>query len=401
MRVRSIRIVRRLEGRRVLIREDYNVPLSHGKVVDATRIVRSLPTIKFLLTRKAVPVLLSHWGRPGGRRDIHASLEPVARELGRLLRRKVLFFSDCVGPAIEAHLHRIRPYTVVLLENTRFHSGEEANDKEFARSLSHLGELFVMDAFGSAHRANASTEGITHFLSSYAGFLIQDELDALSVLRVSPPRPYVAVIGGAKLSTKVGLIQELLKVADHVLLGGELANAILRVQGIGIGRSRAADEDGGVAAQVRRSMLKSSKLRVPVDVLVGDTAGRGVRARALGLVRRDEVIWDIGPATVKLFQDILAEARTIAWNGPMGWIERKEFAHGTDGIMEGILASDATHVVVGGGETLEAVSVYAERHEISLAKHFPHIFLSTGGGAMIEFLEGRELPGLKALITDK
>lgn len=399
MQLRSIASVRSLLGKRVVVREDFNVPIARRRVLEVTRIARAVPTIQLLVKRGAKIILLAHLGRPGGRRDPTLSLRPVAGALQRLLRHPVSFIDECVGGDVERRIRTAPPRSVILLENTRFHPGEEPNELQFAKKLGRLGDLFVMDGFAVAHREDASTVGIAKFLPSYAGLLLLDEVRALTRFRSSPRRPSVAVIGGAKLSSKLCLIHELLKVADFVLLGGALANAVLGMRGLRVGKSVGARE--GRKKIECAVEFDNPKIRTPLDFLVSRVGSGVSHARAAYEVGDQEVIGDIGPATVHEFADILRRAKTIMWNGPMGWIEKKQFREGSEGVVSAILSSHASHIVIGGGETLEVISEYERRHRVNLSRRYPHVFLSTGGGAMLEYLEGNTLPALVPLMTKK
>jgi phosphoglycerate kinase len=372
----------------VLVRVDYNVPLDkEGQVADATRIEASLPTIQLLRDRGARVVLMSHFGRPDGQRNPKMSLAPVARVLSHRLGIDVAFADDCVGPEAERVVRALKPGDVALLENLRFHPEEEKNDAEFARRLAALGDLYVNDAFGAAHRAHASTAGITAYLPAVAGLLMEKELQALGEILESPRRPFVAIIGGAKVSTKLGVLENLINRVDALLIGGGMANTFLKARGLEVGKSLLEADLVPKAAELER---QGRELLLPTDVVVADKVGVGAASRtvAVDAVPADMAIVDIGPETVRRYGDALGDAGTILWNGPMGVFEIPAFAEGTRAIASLLAESEAT-TVIGGGESVAAVE------QMGLADKMSHI--STGGGASLEFLEGRELPGVAAL----
>jgi phosphoglycerate kinase len=379
-----------VRGKRVLVRLDLNVPLQEGEVADDTRIQAALPTIRYLLEREASIILCSHLGRPKGQVDDSLKMEPVARRLAELLERPVTKLDDCVGPQVESAVAEAGPGDVILLENTRFHPEEKANDPEFARQLASLAELYVNDAFGSAHRAHASTEGVAHYLPAVAGFLMEKELEFLGRVLASPVHPFVAILGGAKISDKIGVIENLLDRVDVFLIGGGMANTFLKAEDYDVGDSLV--EDGSL--DVARSLLQQAgdKLILPVDVTVADRfeAEAFSQVVAAGNVPRGWRILDIGPRTLELFQGHLENARTVVWNGPMGVFEFAKFAQGTEAVAR-MLANlpDAT-TVIGGGDSAAAVK------RVGLDDKMTHV--STGGGASLEFLEGKTLPGVAALL---
>ncbi len=377
-----------VKGKKVLVRVDYNVPIKDNQVTDDTRIVAAMPTLNYLLEHGAAVILCSHLGRPKGGQDPKFSLRPVAAHLSGLLGKPVAFADDCVGPVAEAAAKALRPGEVLLLENTRFHPEEEKNDPAFSKQMASLADIYVDDAFGSAHRAHASTEGVTHYLPSVAGFLMEKEIQYLGQAIANPKRPFVAILGGAKISDKIGVIRNLLTIADQILIGGGMANTFFKAQGYPIGKSLCEDE----ALDTARQLLKSgaTHLRLPVDVVIADRfeADANKKVIAMGPVPDGWRILDIGPATVANFGKSLSTAGTVVWNGPMGVFEFPAFAEGTTGIARAVAASKAISII-GGGDSVSAIN------QAGLADKITHI--STGGGASLEMLEGLDLPGLAAL----
>jgi len=376
-------------SKRVLIRADLNVPLEKGKVSDDTRIVAALPTIRFVLANNSTPIVCSHLGRPKGKPDAKYSLKPVAERLAQLLGCRVQMASDCIGPEAEQMAATMPRGDVLLLENLRFHEEEEANDPNFAQALASLADVYVNDAFGSAHRAHASTVGVTDFLPSVAGFLMEKELMFLDQALASPSRPFVALLGGAKVSDKIDVIQNLLARVDCLLIGGGMANTFLKAQGKEVAESLVENEKLDVAQRLLRD--GGQKLILPVDVVVADRFDEQAHTRTVTVdaVPAHWRILDIGPQTVELFSRYLSKARTVVWNGPMGVFEMESFSAGTFA-MANVLAklAEAT-TIIGGGDSASAVE------RAGVADRISHI--STGGGASLEFLEGKELPGVACL----
>ncbi len=381
-----------VRGKRVVVREDLNVPLKDGAVGDETRIVAALETLRYLRDAGARTIVLSHLGRPDGKVEPKLSLRPVAAELSKRLGSPVAFASDCVGDVALSAVSALTDGDIVLLENVRFHAEEEANDPTFAKQLAALGELYVNDAFGTAHRAHASTEGIAHDLASYAGFLMEAELKALAALTSDPVQPFVCAIGGAKVKDKVGVFTNLMDRVAAFVIGGGMANTFLAAQGIDVGKSL-RDADLGPATEIiALAKTKNVSLHLPTDAVVStafnaDDDAQTVPLSAVG----DRMILDIGPETADAYAAVLRDAKTIVFNGPMGVYEKAPYRNGTRTI--GVAIDEATAhgatSVVGGGDAAAAAA------ELGFASGVTHV--STGGGATLEFLEGKTLPGVAAL----
>ena len=382
-------------GRRVFVRADLNVPIEDGRITDDTRIRASLPTIVHLLERGATVVLASHLGRPKGKVNDALRLKPVADRLSQLLGRPVRMTGDALGPGVQVAVEKLRPGDLILLENLRFHAAEEANDAEFAASLAGLADLYVNDAFGAAHRAHASTEGITHHLPAVAGLLMEREVDALSRLLVRPARPFHAVLGGAKVSGKLEVIEALVSRCQAVLLGGGMANTFLAARGLELGKSLVEQDQVANAKRIfDLARSKRVRLMLPTDAVIAPQIHHRARTQVVPVdaVPKDQMIVDIGPDTRRAFAEHLAKAKTVFWNGPMGVFEVPQFAEGTKAIARALAKRPSAGVVtvVGGGDSVAAVE------QLGLAEKMTHV--STGGGASLEFLEGKTLPGVAALL---
>lgn len=380
------------KGKRVFVRVDYNVPMDKfGNITDDTRVRATIPTLNHLLAQGASLILAAHLGRPKGGPAPEFSFKPVAAHLASLLGREVQFAADCVGPLAESAASSLKPGEVLMLENLRFHPEEEKNDPAFAQGLAKLADLAVNDAFGVSHRAHASVEGITKFLPTVAGFLMEKELDFLGRAVTNPERPYAAIIGGAKVSDKIGVIANLLTKVDVLLIGGGMANTFFAAQGYAVGKSLIEADKILLAKElILQAQNKGVKLLLPSDVIVADkfAADAAWRVTAVDAIGPEEMALDIGPATSAAFAAALAGAKTIVWNGPMGVFEMDAFAKGTEAVARAV-ANSAAVSIVGGGDSVAALE------KVGLAGSITHI--STGGGASLEFLEGKTLPGVAAL----
>jgi phosphoglycerate kinase len=382
-------------GKRVLMRVDFNVPLdAEQHITDDTRIRASLPTIQYLLDHGAAVILMSHLGRPKGEVNKKYSLAPAAQRLSQLLGRPVQMAVDCIGPQVEAQAKALQPGQVLLLENLRFHKEEEKNNPEFAQQLASLGDIYVNDAFGSAHRAHASTEGITHYLPGVSGFLMEKELNYLGSALEQPRRPFVSIVGGAKISDKITVLERLIGMVDRLLIGGGMANTFLKAQGYEIGDSLFEEGKVEIAGDlITKARQRNVALLLPIDVVVADRFEADANTRVVdsNQVEAGWRIMDIGPKTVAAFQQALADAQTIIFNGTLGVAEWPAFAKGTAAIIETLTerTKAGATTIIGGGDSAAAVE------QAGAADKMSHV--STGGGASLEFLEGRVLPGVAAL----
>ncbi|MBI4836933.1 MAG: phosphoglycerate kinase [Candidatus Portnoybacteria bacterium] len=377
-----------VSDKRVLVRVDFNVSLDkQGNVVDDFRIKAVLPTIEYLIENHAKVILMSHLGKPNGRVVENLRLDPVREKLAQYLNLPIVKTQDCIGEAVVEQVLKLSAGKVLLLENLRFHKEEEENDDKFARELARLGEIYVNDAFAVSHREHASVAAVVKHLPAYAGLILEKEIRILSEVFENPPRSLVVIIGGAKISTKIKLIKCFLGFADNILLGGALANTVLHAQGLAIGKSLIEEE---MVGEVKSLQLTDTKMHIPVDTVVSaDKTGNGeISVAPVGKIGDDELILDIGPETEKLFSEVIKNAKTVVWNGPMGLFEVEQFEHGTDAVARAII-SCSCHSVVGGGET---TAFLAKRDWFDKFFH-----VSTGGGAMLEFLAGEKLPGIAAL----
>lgn len=379
-------------GKKVLVRVDFNVPLNDkGEITDDTRITASLPTIQYLLEQKAAVILMAHLGRPKGQVKPELSLAPVAKHLGKLLGKKILFAPDCVGEAAQAAASKLKPGHILLLENLRFHKEEEKNDMEFAEKLASLADMYVNDGFGVSHRAHASVEGVTHFLPAAAGFLLEKEIQYVGQAVTNPLHPFVAIIGGAKVSDKIGVISNLLDKVDTLLIGGGMANTFLAAQGYKMGKSLVEEDKLDLAKELLAKAKKNKvNMLLPTDLVMAAAFAPDAEhiTEKVKNLNQAYMALDIGAETSKAYAEALADAKMIVWNGPMGVFEMDAFCKGTEAVAKAVAKSRATSIV-GGGDSVAAIE------KLGLAKRITHI--STGGGASLEYLEGKVLPGVAAL----
>lgn len=379
-------------GKKVLVRVDFNVPLNDkGEITDDTRITASLPTIQYLLEQKAAVILMAHLGRPKGQVKPELSLAPVAKHLGKLLGKKILFAPDCVGEAAQAAASKLKPGHILLLENLRFHKEEEKNDMDFAEKLASLADMYVNDGFGVSHRAHASVEGVTHFLPAAAGFLLEKEIQYVGQAVTNPLHPFVAIIGGAKVSDKIGVISNLLDKVDTLLIGGGMANTFLAAQGYKMGKSLVEEDKLDLAKELLAKAKKNKvNMLLPTDLVMAAAFAPDAEhvTEKVKNLNQAYMALDIGAETSKAYAEALADAKMIVWNGPMGVFEMDAFCKGTEAVAKAVAKSRATSIV-GGGDSVAAIE------KLGLAKRITHI--STGGGASLEYLEGKVLPGVAAL----
>jgi len=383
-----------VKGKRVIVRVDFNVPLDDKlNITDDSRIKGALPTIQYLIENDVKVILMSHLGRPKGKVKDEMRLTPIARRLGELLGREVRKLDDCIGDEVTKAISQMKPKDVILLENLRFHEAETKNDPEFAKQLASHAEIFVNDAFGTCHRAHASTEGITKYLPSAAGFLVSKEIEYFEKATKNPDKPYVAILGGAKVSGKIDVITNLLEKVDAILIGGAMAYTFLKSEGVSIGNSKLERDKIDLAKEIL-SNAKSKNVRIllPSDHVISDKIDAAAETETIdGGIPEGKIGLDIGPKTVKEFEGVLKGAKTVVWNGPVGFFELKPFSKGTEELARFLAGSNAT-TIIGGGDTAAAIN------ELSLGAKMSHI--STGGGASLEYLEGKTLPGIAAL-SDK
>jgi phosphoglycerate kinase len=381
-----------LKGKRVFIRVDFNIPLNEkNEITDDTRILLSLPTIRFVIQARGRSILASHLGRPKGKRDPKFSLAPVAERLSRLIGKKVTLANDCIGEEVQKQIEGMREGEVLLLENLRFHPEEEKNDETFSKALASLCDVYISDAFGAAHRAHASTEGMTRYIKTVAaGFLMMKEVESLEKALVNPQKPYVAIIGGAKVSDKIAVIENLLNRVTTLLVGGGMAYTFLKARGFDVGKSLVENDQLGFSLNLLSRAEGKVKFLLPSDHVAAERMDAQAKRQ---MVRNEEippdwVCLDIGPETIRVFSEEIRSAKTIVWNGPMGVFEMEPFSHGTFEIAKAV-ANSSAFSIVGGGDSVAAVK------QAGVAERISHI--STGGGASLEFLEGRKLPGIEAL----
>lgn len=390
----AIRTVNQIElkGKRVFIRVDFNVPQNEkNEITDDTRIVQSLPTLQSVIEGGGKPILASHLGRPKGKRDPKYSLAPVAERLSKLLGKRVPLASDCIGEEVQKQIEGMKAGEVLLLENLRFHPEEEKNEEAFSKALASLCDVYVNDAFGAAHRAHASTEGMTRYVKTLAaGFLMMKEIESLEKALVNPQKPYIAILGGAKVSDKIGVIENLMDKVTTLLVGGGMAYTFLRARGFGVGKSLVEEDQIGFAATLLERAKGKVKFLLPQDHIAAERMDVQAKREIVRneKIPSDWICLDIGPETVKVFSEEIKSAKTIVWNGPMGVFEMEPFSQGTFAIAKAVAGSSAFSIV-GGGDSVAAVN------KAGVAKKIGHI--STGGGASLEFLEGKKLPGIEAL----
>jgi phosphoglycerate kinase len=382
-------------GKRVLVRADLNVPMKEGRVTDATRIERLAPTLKDLIAKKAKVVVLSHFDRPKGKRVPEMSLKPIVPVLAKAIGAPVSFADDCIGADAKKVVDSLAPGGVALLENLRYHNGEEANDAAFIKDLAALGDIYVNDAFSAAHRAHASTEGLAHVLPAYAGRQMQAELEALTNALEKPKKPVMAIVGGAKISTKLDVLNHLVEKVDMLVIGGGMANTFLNAQGVNVGKSLCERDLAGTARGILEKAKKAGcEVLLPTDAVVADAFKEGAASTVVDIkaVPADKMILDVGPASVKHLESKLRACKTLLWNGPLGAFEIKPFNAGTNAIalaVASLTQAGGLVSVAGGGDTVAALNAAGVAEKLT--------YISTAGGAFLEWMEGKELPGVKAL----
>jgi len=379
-----------IKGLKVLVRCDLNVPIRNGKVLDDFRIKKLIPTIDYLRNQGAKIILITHLGEPKGR-DLSFSVRPVAKRLWELVQGRLKFVNDTIGKNVEKEIDEMKEGDIVVLENLRFYKEEEQNDDNFSRSLARLGDIFVQDAFGACHRNHSSIVGITKYIDSFPGLLLEEEIRVLSDALVSPDRPLVSIVGGFKVSSKIKVIKSLLDKSDYLLLGGRVANSLLISKGLYV-KDLLSSEEEELMEVAKEINLTDPKLQLPIDGVMGLTNFDEDYSRigGIGSIRKEEDVYDIGPETIEKYKNILSTAKTIIWNGPLGYFEKEKFSKGTEEIAKMIgQINREVFSIVGGGETVEAIQ------KLGIENQFDHI--STGGGAMLDFIAGKELPGIKAL----
>lgn len=394
MKIKSLRQVHDLAGKRVFLRADFNVSLKKGKVKEDYKIIAGLPTLRYLLRYKCAIAVATHLGDPGGKRVKELSTAPIAKSLAKSLGKKVIFVPECTGPKVEKALAALKPGEILFLENLRYHKGEEKNDKEFAEALAKPFDLAINNAFAVCHREHASVVALKKYLPTYAGLLVEEEVESLHKT-LTPRQPLVVIIGGAKISTKLPLIANYLKQADHILVGGATANDFIKGLGFEVGRSVVGKDEKMLQKAVNTyRKAGNKKIVLPVDFVVsGNLKGKGrVEIKSINKIGKEDYILDIGPKTIHLYSQIIKKANTLVWNGPMGYFEEEKFKHGTMSIARLVAsrASGRAFGVVGGGETVEAL------RKTDMLDHVD--WVSTGGGAMLDYLAGLPMPGLKGII---
>lgn len=387
MVLKTIKRIKNLKNKKVLVRVDFNVPIKKGEIKEDFRIKSALPTIRYLKRKKAKIILISHLGRPTKKTKKEFSLKPVAFYLSKLLRKKIKFVPDCIGKKVKKEIEEIKEGEIILLENLRFYKGEEQNDEDFAKQLAGLADIYINDAFSVSHRIHASVEKITKFLPSYAGFLLEKEIKILSSVFEKPKHPLCLVLGGVKLKTKLPLIKRFISVADHIIIGGALANTLLSAKGLSVGKSFVEKQ---YLKEFKNIEIANSIFHLPIDVRVSKVFDKQkfVFVKAIGKVEKNEIIFDIGPETEKLFSNVIKSSKMLIWNGPMGLFEEKKFISGSKAIAKAI-AFSKIYSIVGGGDTIALIN------KLNLFNKYS--FVSAGGGAMLEFLSGKKLPAIEAL----